>query len=541
MLAMKHVWLVWFWSVFAVLLGIHVTTSISPVQAAGTTYYVSPSGLDTNPGTQTSPWKTIQKAANSVIAGDTVNVADGIQETTRVTINKSGTEQAPIIFEASGGVDAATTKGFTLGSTSPISYVTLKGFRVINAIGKGIEIMGKNCIIENNYVEFSSDGGILIKLLASMVNGTVVVDYTSSSQCIIKNNRIYHNAQFGIEVHGRNHLIEGNEIWRTIQHHPNRVPSPAWADADGMHFHGSGHIFKNNYIHDIPFDEVEVIDSHTDCFQTFESLPYKERASNITLENNRCLLPYHCHSNTCKANPGQAVTKGWMLQQASNLTIKNNLIYTYYGIKSDRPAADPRFTIINNTFIGLADQSELQCTVGSNCWPTGVSLDSATNSVIKNNIFYNQLYKVMELKNSTAGIQADYNLAYRSDGTTPPGRPPAPFGQHDLWGVDPKFVNPGGGDYRLQSGSPACTGGENGTYTGTFSCGSGASPSPTPSPSPAKPGDLNIDGKVDIFDYNIIIFDFDKTGSAGFIPADINKNGKVDIFDYNVVVENFGK
>jgi hypothetical protein len=55
------------------------------------------------------------------------------------------------------------------------------------------------------------------------------------------------------------------------------------------------------------------------------------------------------------------------------------------------------------------------------------------------------------------------------------------------------------------------------------------------------PGDINLDHKVDLYDFNIIVSDFGKTGSAGFIPADINKDGKVNIFDYNVLVINFSK
>ena len=57
----------------------------------------------------------------------------------------------------------------------------------------------------------------------------------------------------------------------------------------------------------------------------------------------------------------------------------------------------------------------------------------------------------------------------------------------------------------------------------------------------ALPSDLNEDGKVDIFDYNIFVTNFGKTGSAGWIKADIDRNGKVDIFDYNVLVGAFGK
>lgn len=55
---------------------------------------------------------------------------------------------------------------------------------------------------------------------------------------------------------------------------------------------------------------------------------------------------------------------------------------------------------------------------------------------------------------------------------------------------------------------------------------------------PLKPGDLDGDNGVDIFDYNILLTDFGKTGS---IPADIDKSGKVDIFDYNILLTNFGK
>jgi hypothetical protein len=70
-------------------------------------------------------------------------------------------------------------------------------------------------------------------------------------------------------------------------------------------------------------------------------------------------------------------------------------------------------------------------------------------------------------------------------------------------------------------------------------------PPPTPTiPTPTaipKPGDLNGDGKVDIYDYNILVADFGKTGTPGWIPADIIKDGKVDIYDYNVLVGNFGK
>ncbi len=65
-------------------------------------------------------------------------------------------------------------------------------------------------------------------------------------------------------------------------------------------------------------------------------------------------------------------------------------------------------------------------------------------------------------------------------------------------------------------------------------------PTPTPSSCPKGPlGDINCDGKIDIFDYNILVTNFGQSGSG--IPGDLNNNGKVDIFDYNIIVTNFGK
>ena len=52
-------------------------------------FYVSTAGSDSNPGTQTAPWRTIQHAADTVRAGSTVNVRGGVYEEL-VTIKASG-------------------------------------------------------------------------------------------------------------------------------------------------------------------------------------------------------------------------------------------------------------------------------------------------------------------------------------------------------------------------------------------------------------------------------------------------------------------
>src|SRR5579872_2736929 len=53
------------------------TVTIQLPSRSGTTYSVSTSGNDNNAGTLNAPWRTIQKAANTVKAGDTVQVRAG--------------------------------------------------------------------------------------------------------------------------------------------------------------------------------------------------------------------------------------------------------------------------------------------------------------------------------------------------------------------------------------------------------------------------------------------------------------------------------
>lgn len=68
------------------------------------------------------------------------------------------------------------------------------------------------------------------------------------------------------------------------------------------------------------------------------------------------------------------------------------------------------------------------------------------------------------------------------------------------------------------------------------------SPAGSPVVSPAAieiPGDVDGNGKVDIFDYNALLSDFGKTQTG--LLSDLDKNGKVDIFDYNLLLTNFGR
>ncbi len=50
------------------------------------------------------------------------------------------------------------------------------------------------------------------------------------------------------------------------------------------------------------------------------------------------------------------------------------------------------------------------------------------------------------------------------------------------------------------------------------------------------PGDLNKDHKLDLFDYNLFVSEYNQTGSK---PSDLNKSGKVDNLDYTLFIPYF--
>ena len=63
--------------------------------APGDIYYVATNGDDSNPGTVNQPWRTIQKATDTVAAGETIMVREGTYNES-VNISRSGQSGNPI-------------------------------------------------------------------------------------------------------------------------------------------------------------------------------------------------------------------------------------------------------------------------------------------------------------------------------------------------------------------------------------------------------------------------------------------------------------
>jgi hypothetical protein len=387
------------------------------------TYYVDATrGSDSNAGTsESAPWGTIQKAANMVIAGDTV-IVRAASPYERVQVTKSGTSNSWITYQAEGTV---VTRGFTIKA----SYIRVVGFEITNSIdgsesGPGIFLQGQYNEIINNYIHDVPREGIWFSAPGGDRDSSLV------SNNVVRGNRIHRAGMTGILIQGRNTLIENNEVSHTLQYPSNATISRSGPDADGLRFFGSGHVIRRNYIHDILLTDPENIDPHIDCFQTWGP------AYDIIFEQNRC------HANPINL---QAAMIENISGTVKNLTFRNNLFYdATRGLNFSIAAAGttmPGMIIVNNTFKNLNEQAVL--------------LESAPYSRVQSNLFYNvggnyDAYLDLKDSNSNTGLQVGYNAHYMSNGK-PPGGSPYP---NDLWQKDPQLTNVAADDFHLQSTSP---------------------------------------------------------------------------------------
>lgn len=80
------------------------------VTHAGQNYFISPTGSDSNPGTQDKPFASIQKGLTLAKPGDSVSLLTGVYRDQSASFVRSGTAAAPITLQAAPGA-AVTIKG----------------------------------------------------------------------------------------------------------------------------------------------------------------------------------------------------------------------------------------------------------------------------------------------------------------------------------------------------------------------------------------------------------------------------------------------
>jgi hypothetical protein len=186
--------------------------------AAAVTYYVAPTGNDGQNGSQTAPWRTLQKAGASARAGDTVIVLPGTFQGFR-PIN-SGTAQAPIRFVAQPGVIVSSpgpsnSNGDNIWVRN-VDYVVIDGFEVHSAPRAGIAVQGEplanatGVVIRNCHAHDNTRWGIFTGFARDLIIEDNETSYSSiehgiyvsnsGDRPIVRRNHVHHNRASGIQL-----------------------------------------------------------------------------------------------------------------------------------------------------------------------------------------------------------------------------------------------------------------------------------------------------------------------------------------------------
>lgn len=390
-----------------------LSLNMSPVYAA--TYYVAMDGDDdANPGTMDHPWRTIQKAASTLAAGDTVYVRAGTY-TEHVQALNSGNSGAEITYSNHAnetvtidgtGLDLPEWSG--LFDVSERQYIRVIGFRVINSgptlHNPGIQADTSNHIsILNNYTYNTSDSGIMLwNSTDCIVDGNEVeaACYYMYNECItvgmsnnvdVRNNHVHHSQKEGICVKDGSHdcRVYGNTVHDT-------AATGFYVDAQAVYTYNI-EVFNN-----ISYDGIE--DGFTVASEVGGLL------ENVTLYNNI------------------AYNNGWVGFDISDCCIETH------------PMNNIR--LINNTSVANGID-----------WGGGVVVQNpqVQNVLIRNNIASQNLSFQIAVASSLppGSVQTDHNLI---DGFR--------AGEDEVYGDDyiegnPMFINSAGGDFHIQPGSPA--------------------------------------------------------------------------------------
>jgi hypothetical protein len=370
------------------------------------TYYVAPSGNDGNPGNNTLPWQTLQHAADSVVAGDTVIVEAGNYAGFVVgwdTANP-GTPTAPITFDAQPGAtvtgrNADTADGIDLEPGD--GYWVINGFTVTNdgsITRAGIRVTGSpGVVVENNNVSGMGTWAIFSGFADNLtVTNNVAANSLSqhgiyvSNSCVnpvVTRNTVYGNAGCGIQLNGDisqggNGLITGALIADNVIH-DNGTAGGAGINCDGV----QSSTIENNLI-------------------------YAEHASGIAL-----------------------------FRQDGGGGSKNNVV-------------------VNNTVLVAADGR----------WALNINTGSTGNKVFNNILYdANARHGSIEItSDSLSGFRSDYNVvvnAFSKDGgntllTLSRWRTLTGQDRHSRIATPAQlFVNVSGNDYHLSPTSPAINAG----------------------------------------------------------------------------------
>lgn len=191
------------------------TTSRKGDEAAvPTTYYLSPTGDDTQVGSREQPWRTLEKASVEAKAGDTVILLPGVYSGILQPVN-SGTLEAPITFKAEEPLSVILTG--TAGSQTHavrlhgVSHIYMEGFQIRPAYktGRWVSVDGCHDIRIEKFFMAGVEGD------SSLGNTPLVIRNSEQVQVRDSVLREFVGHDMAHVYNAKHILFEGNAISRT--------------------------------------------------------------------------------------------------------------------------------------------------------------------------------------------------------------------------------------------------------------------------------------------------------------------------------------
>jgi hypothetical protein len=420
-----------------------VRTRAEDPPSTGATYHVAPTGNDADAGSSAAPWRTLQKAATSVVAGDTVVVHAGSY--TPVTLARSGTATNPIRFvNAPGARPVVTGSSGTLVSISG-SYVRLTGFELVGATW-GVRVLtpSKGAVIERNVVRGQTSptgdtGGVAVEIGDTFSTQNPVADVTVQDNDLRADALPEPQSEVVlVKAASGGHVIRRNRIVFSYQ---------------GGNVHGTDCVggLPNFDPHGGFFKDTDVSDNYCDG-ATDEGIELDGGNANVRVWNNTVV----------RANGGFSVTPVHYgpVYVFRNVVrdLADHWIGSCFGVK-DGEGGTGAVYFFHNTFT-VPDGAPCDNLMrGAAKYGSG---SAQANVVFKNNVlhFWGRLYE-------TGAKTADYNLNFVEPAS---GDKIAEWNGTDYFSfasfrsgtgqethglfARPLFVDRAAGDFRLAAGSP---------------------------------------------------------------------------------------
>ncbi len=223
----------------------------------GATYYVGPNGNDAYTPVQAqqtdTPWKTIQKAAAIITAGDSLIIKEGTYYETDIEFSHSGTENNWIVITAEPNGHPILTgsgkNGIVIIGDKNIPYskshFIIDGLTITGCQDDGITVFYADYIVMNNIHAYG--------------NGNAGINVVDSDHILVQDSELHHNGWnsegdsgwgdgLSINNHkavGRTSIIRRNLLYANFQ----KRPGSYW-DGNGFTLDMAGdqgmHIVANN-------------------------------------------------------------------------------------------------------------------------------------------------------------------------------------------------------------------------------------------------------------------------------------------------------